>query len=99
MVIFLFVFIDKYYREPSFWFIETGVSQIWRAILALLKSFYKCLASVVGRMDGFSVLSWMRLTHSNLVFYRLSVHFVSKFFLTLGGVDFARLPEGRRHFV
>lgn len=66
-VIFLVVFIEKYCWEQSFWFTETGLSQFWRAILSCLGAFCKCLASALGRMDGFSVLTWMRLTYSNLV--------------------------------
>lgn len=46
---------------------ETGLSQTWRAILSFLGAFCNCLASVLGRMDGFSVLTWMQLTYSNLV--------------------------------
>lgn len=72
-------------------FLVCGDSKICRAMLSLLEPSV-CLGSILGKMDGFPVLTWMQLPFPNLISLRLSVHCVSQFFLALGEMEFAKLP-------
>lgn len=93
-VMFLLVFTENYYWKQPSWFVETGLAQAWW-YLGFSSAFYKSLAAVLERRGVFSVLIWTWVGYSKSVPHRVRERFVSKFFPTWGGVDLARLPEGR----